>query len=79
MPLALSLLAPMPPVRRAHVQSFPGFRIHPAASDALAGKNQRMRTVRVDHGEFKIAFERRARDGLPHFLSVSDISADALT
>lgn len=27
-----------------------------------------MRTILVDDGEFKIAFERRARDGLPHFL-----------
>jgi hypothetical protein len=68
MPLALGLLVPMPPVRRAHIQPFPGFRIHPAASDASARKDQRMRTILVDDGEFKIAFERRARDGLPHFL-----------
>ncbi|HET7383787.1 MAG TPA: hypothetical protein VFJ59_14520 [Pseudolabrys sp.] len=67
-PLALGLLVPMPPVRRTHIQPLPGFRIHPTAGDASAGKNQRMRAVLVNHGEFKIAFERRARDGLPHFL-----------
>jgi hypothetical protein len=51
-----------------HVQPLFGLRMRPAAEYASAGKNQRMGTILVNHGEFKIPFEWRTRDGLPHFL-----------
>ncbi len=51
---------------RPHIQPFLGFGIHPAADNTPARKNQRMRTVLVEDGQFKIATKRRIGYGLPH-------------
>jgi hypothetical protein len=51
---------------RMHVQPFPRQRIGPAVEKAPAGKDQRMRTLLVDDGEFEIAVEGGARYRLPH-------------
>jgi hypothetical protein len=51
---------------RVDIEPRARLRLHPAPHNALARKNQRVRAVAIDHGEFEIAIERRARDGLPH-------------
>jgi hypothetical protein len=42
-----------------------GLRAHPAAENATAGKDKGVHAIPLDDGQFKIAFERRARYGLP--------------
>lgn len=51
---------------RVDVEPLARLRLGPAAIDAPARKNQSMRAVAIDHGELKIAVERRAGNGLPH-------------
>ncbi len=52
---------------RTHVKPLLGFHVHPAAGNPPARKNQRVRTIKVDHGELQIAFKWRSRNGFPHF------------
>lgn len=65
-PGALAGCVPVPPMGRAHVQPLLGFRVHPAAENAPAGKHQRMRPVIVDDGQLKVAGEWRGGDTFPH-------------
>jgi hypothetical protein len=51
---------------RVDVEPRARLRLHPAAIDPPARKNQGVGAVAIDHGEFEIAVERRAGDGLPH-------------
>jgi hypothetical protein len=51
---------------RSHVQPFLCGGIDPATLNALAGENQRVLAVLIDHGEFQIAIEGRIRGRLPH-------------
>ena len=62
---------PFAPVSRAHVQPLAAVRIHPARGDTPAGKNQGMRPIPVEDGQFDIAVDRRGRYGVPHQARVS--------
>lgn len=62
----LLVVAPFPPVGRAHVEPFFGTGIHPAADNAPACENQRVRAIAVDDRQFEVAAIGRAGDGLPH-------------
>jgi len=43
-----------------------GFRLEPASQRPPAWEGQRVRTLRVDHGEFNLGIKRRSSDGQPH-------------
>jgi len=52
-------------VGRLNVDPLRGFRFDLAAEDAAAWKGKRVHAVIVDHGQFKVAVERRAGYSLP--------------
>ena len=55
-----------PPVGGAHVHPLLGFRLRPSAEYTTAREHESIWTVAIDDGEFEIAVEGRAGDGLPH-------------
>ncbi len=50
---------PFPPVRGMHVDPLSGLGIHPATENATAWKHKTVHAVAVDHGQLKVAVERR--------------------
>ena len=57
---------PLTPMRGSYVNPLPRFRVDPSGQNPPARENERMRAVPVDDGQFEIAIERRAGNGLPH-------------
>ena len=76
---ALLRVPPVPPMGRPHVQPFLGLHFHPAVENTAAREHERMRTVIIDDGQFKVAVERRGGYMLPHSVSVGAESTGALT
>jgi hypothetical protein len=50
---------------RRHLKSHLGHGVHPPAEAASACKDERMRSVTVNHGQFKITVERSVGYRLP--------------
>ena len=50
---------------RLNVDPLRGFRFDLAAEDAAAWKGKRVHAVIADHGQFKVAVERRSGYALP--------------
>ena len=50
---------------RLNVDLVLGFRFDPAAEDAAAWKGERVHAIIIDHGQLKVAVERRAGYSLP--------------
>ena len=59
------LLPPFPPVGRADVDVFGGFRLDPAGKAAPAGEDERVGALGVDDGELQIQVVWRAADAPP--------------
>ena len=59
-------MIPGAPMRGAHIDALVRFRVDPSAERAAAGKNECVRAVLVDHGEFQVFVEGGAGHGLPH-------------
>jgi hypothetical protein len=57
---------PPAPMRRVDVEALATRGLHPAAGNALACKDERVRAVVVEDGELQVAIKRRGRDWLPH-------------
>jgi hypothetical protein len=59
-------MLPVPPMRRAYVDPFPGLRIEPTAKRAPARKREGVNhTLGIDHGELEFALPWSADDRLP--------------
>jgi hypothetical protein len=54
---ALEFLYPFAPMRRLHINSLSGFRLHPSVQDSTARKHERVRPVVIEVGNFDIAVE----------------------
>jgi hypothetical protein len=66
-------------MRRGDIDPLPGRRLDPSAENAPAGKDERVRIAPIEHGQFKLAVERRTGDRLPfHFCIVGNRPAGAL-
>jgi hypothetical protein len=59
-------MIPGSPMSRVDVDVLVRFRVDPSAEHPAAGKDERVRAVFVDHGQFQVFVEGRAGHGLPH-------------
>ena len=63
---------------RLNIDLVLGFRFDPIAKDAAARKSERVHTIIIDHGQFKVAVKRRSVYALPLHLKVSTPTNPAL-
>ena len=56
---------PLAPVGGSNFDLLLGLRVDPSVKDTAARKSERVHTIIIDHGQFKVPVKRRGRYGRP--------------